>query len=463
MKALILSLMLVLAFPLMARDYKLGLLPEDEPRGDLLIEDRTKALEKWDWRDVNATNWLGEIMDQGNCGSCVAFTAVATLEAQYKISAGLSWLDPQFSTQQLFNCGGGSCGIGWQLKLAANMLKKNGVVDAACAPYESGVTGQNVQCSKNFCADQSQRITRIYDWHSPSSWGGSMQKLKDAIKKGPVMTGMTVYEDFMTYSGGIYKSSSKKRMGGHAVSIVGFNDFERYWIIRNSWGKEWGEAGFGRISYDDKSGIGESTFGFILKEEKDFLAVTTPENREFISGNKAIVVAMETPKPAEIIIRGEGEFQKMNVCDGTGSQSCQLTLESEALRDGRYEIYALSDGKKSQVKEFFVANSVPEVTITFTGGPGVDLSVPQKGRIEFDLDVKSTSVMPKEMELIVTNDKGEIVRRSHAPEVFPKMRLGLRTNLIPNGTYRVQFISKIPVTNKLHEHFSNSEKLIISN
>lgn len=443
------------------REFKMGL--DEAPSPYVLFEDRTKALEKWDWRDVDGVNWLGSIMDQGNCGSCVAFASIATLEAQFKIAAGLSWLDPQFSTQQLFNCGGGACSVGWRLAPAAKMLKKEGVVDAACVPYESGVTGQDAWCKKMDCADKKNRITKIYDYQTPGSWGGSMAKLKEAIKKGPVVTGMTVYEDFLFYSSGIYKSVSKKMSGRHAVSIVGFNDVERFWVIRNSWGTEWGEKGFARISYDDKSGIGEDTYAFILKPDQQYIAVTTPENREFVSGEKSVVVNLTESSPGEIIIRGTGDFMKMDACDETGSKICQHSLDTTTLKDGRYEVFAQSNGKRSMIKEFFVVNNIPETTVTFKGGPGVDLSLAQKGRIEFDINVKSMPVMPKEMEMIIRNEKGEIVVTRQASEVYPEMRLGFRTNALPNGSYKIVFKTRIPVGPKVHETLSNTENLIILN
>lgn len=442
-------------------DYKMGLI--DESESVALFEDRTKALEKWDWRDVNGVNWLGSMMDQGNCGSCVAFASVSTLEAQYKISAGLAWLDPKFSPQQLFNCGGGFCFMGWRLGPAAKMLKTKGIVDAACSPYVSGVTGEDVQCSKITCENKIDRTFKIYDYNSPGSWGGSMSAVKAALKKGPLLTGMTVYEDFMNYSSGIYKSVSKKKVGGHAVSIVGFNDVERYWIIKNSWGTGWGENGFGRISYDDKSGIGESSYAFELKPEKSYLSISYPANREFISGEKSFVVTLTESTSGEIVIRGEGDFIKENACDGTGSKICQLSVDTTRLKDGRYEVYAQSNNKKSLVKEFFVANSAPKTSLTFTGTKGVDLKLPQQGRIEFDIDVNSSPYMPKEMELIVKNEKGEVVTTKHADVVFAKMRLGLRTNLLPNGNYKLYFQTKSPVGSVVHQAISNVENLIIQN
>ena len=48
--------------------------------------------------------------------------------------------------------------------------------------------------------------------------------------------------------------------GGHAVSIVGYDDSKNAWLIRNSWNTAWGEAGFGWVDYDDVSGVGGETW-----------------------------------------------------------------------------------------------------------------------------------------------------------------------------------------------------------
>ncbi len=59
-----------------------------------------------DWRNNDGANWLGPVMNQGNCGSCVAFAAVATFESRMAIAYGSAWLRPTFSPAQLFSCGG---------------------------------------------------------------------------------------------------------------------------------------------------------------------------------------------------------------------------------------------------------------------------------------------------------------------------------------------------------------------
>ena len=248
---------------LSAKDLKRMLGSNDMPKSTLnYTSSKTATLPaSVDWRNQNGINWLGPVMNQGNCGSCVAFSTVATLEAQLSIASGLPWLHPNFSPEQLFACGGGGCDSGWQPASAAKFLKSSGIVDAACAPYTMGSTGNDVSCSQATagCSDAASRTYKITGVATPSGGlfgGGNVDKVKEALTHGPLVTTLTVYTDFLTYTGGIYKNVSGKAEGGHAVSIVGYDDATRVWIVRNSWGPDWGEKGFVRVSWDDKSGVG---------------------------------------------------------------------------------------------------------------------------------------------------------------------------------------------------------------
>jgi hypothetical protein len=71
------------------------------------------------------------------------------------------------------------------------------------------------------------------------------------------MTGMKVFSDFFSYRAGIYKYSWGDFEGNHAITVVGYNDSDRFWICKNSWGTGWGEQGWFRIRYDE-CGIGSS-------------------------------------------------------------------------------------------------------------------------------------------------------------------------------------------------------------
>lgn len=76
------------------------------------------------------------------------------------------------------------------------------------------------------------------------------ETIKNALYTyGPLATTMEVYYDFYFYTEGVYKYSYGSYQGGHAILIVGYDDLGGYFIARNSWGTNWGEAGFFRIAY----------------------------------------------------------------------------------------------------------------------------------------------------------------------------------------------------------------------
>jgi C1A family cysteine protease len=76
--------------------------------------------------------------------------------------------------------------------------------------------------------------------------------IKNALNThGPLVTTMDVYDDFFAYDGGVYSYASGPYAGGHAILIVGYDDPGEYFIVKNSWGIGWGEAGFFRIAYSE--------------------------------------------------------------------------------------------------------------------------------------------------------------------------------------------------------------------
>ncbi|MGZ3657334.1 MAG: C1 family peptidase, partial [Bdellovibrionota bacterium] len=97
-----------------------------------------------DWRNKDGQNWVTPVLNQGNCGSCVAYSTVGTLETQMNISRAAPFLNMQYSADHLFACGGGSCESGWYPDSAASFLQGTGVVDEACMPSTSKATGQDV-------------------------------------------------------------------------------------------------------------------------------------------------------------------------------------------------------------------------------------------------------------------------------------------------------------------------------
>ncbi|CAN0157426.1 unnamed protein product, partial [Laminaria digitata] len=83
------------------------------------------------------------------------------------------------------------------------------------------------------------------------SLGGMQDIQRDMMKFGSVTAAFSVYSDFLTYSGGVYKNVTGSYMGGHAVKIIGWgtdsDSGEDFWLVANSWNPSWGEGGLFRI------------------------------------------------------------------------------------------------------------------------------------------------------------------------------------------------------------------------
>ncbi len=427
---------------------------------------KSMTYESVDWRNMNGVNWLGDVMNQGNCGSCVAFSTVATLEAQTAISMKAPWLRPMYSPQALFACGGGKCDQGWFTDNGAAFVKSKGVIDNSCAPYTMGSDGKDVQCA-NFCANQTDRTYKnVTGTFKPSGgWGSnSIQAVKDALKKGPLVTSMTVYEDFLAYGGGIYKTTTTKTSGGHAVSLVGYNDAERYWIIRNSWSDAWGEKGYARISWDDKSGIGASTIGFQIDVTSNPIAVLSPKENDYVSGEVKVSTQSLRADNVEVKLMKNGAVIETLQSRHVNQLKSETSFNSANLADGRYELMATSakDASKSVIRGFAVVNSVPSMSISMQP-ISMDISQPVKGRHEYNVTVSSSPIMMQKIDFVVTDLAGKMITKRTTDVVLKNMKLGFRTNSIPNGQYYFFFRGHMPAAGRVYTTESSKIKVTVAN
>jgi C1A family cysteine protease len=193
-----------------------------------------------DWRNFNGANWLTPIRDQQSCGSCVSFGTCATIEARIKIVCKNAALTPDLSEAQLFYCGcGNCCGTGWYFSNALDFARNTGIARESDFPYTPG----NQACTPNLSA-----YIKLTSWTQILSVADRKNLL---ATKGPLVAGMIVYQDFFAYQSGVYRHTSGTQAGGHAISMVGYDDTAQCWICKNSWGTAWGEAGFFRIGYGE--------------------------------------------------------------------------------------------------------------------------------------------------------------------------------------------------------------------
>ena len=205
--------------------------------------------------------------NQGQCGSCYAYSSTSALADRWALVTQTPC--PRLSTDIACSCIEGdtnytTCCNGGDPYYVGLLFEKKGVPSEDCVPY-SASNGTDPQCpSQVHCNNQGQVVLwkaiqgstqylTITD-HVPKDdeLATEIVKIKTALfQNGPLVCAFYVPSDFMEYKSGIYKDSGKDISGGHAVVIVGYGP--DHWVIRNSWGPDWGEGGFFR-AYDGLHG-----------------------------------------------------------------------------------------------------------------------------------------------------------------------------------------------------------------
>jgi len=217
------------------------------------------AYTSFDWS--YPTSYVTPVRNQGNCGSCWAFATTAALESYTLIKNSLAGQELNLAEQVMVSCGGaGSCGGGY-IGTAANYIKNTGLPPEECYPY----TATNGTCS-TACYNWQSNSYKITGWGYVATTAPTVDAIKNAlVTYGPLVTTMDVYADFFSYHSGIYKYVSGTYQGGHAILIVGFDDANQCFKVKNSWSKDWGEGGYFRIAYSELTsvvGFGEYTIAY---------------------------------------------------------------------------------------------------------------------------------------------------------------------------------------------------------
>ncbi|XP_054922130.1 cathepsin K-like [Dermacentor andersoni] len=197
-----------------------------------------------DWR---ANGFVTPVKNQGQCGACWAFSATGALEGQlFKRTRRLVSL----SEQNLMDCTGPRYGTngcnGGQMVGAFQYVQDAGGLDTeARYPYRQGT---NFQCqfSNSF---EARRVSVTGYTRVPPR---NERVLQDALSRiGPISIAINASpQTFMFYKNGVYTEPNCDPRGlNHAVLLVGYGQDRGvpYWIVKNSWGTGWGEAGYVKI------------------------------------------------------------------------------------------------------------------------------------------------------------------------------------------------------------------------
>jgi hypothetical protein len=186
-----------------------------------------------DWRVKNAVT---PVKDQGQCGSCWAFAVTETLESAYYIKTGdLEVLAPQ----ELVDCDTNSFGCaGGYPELALQYVEEHGLVLESEYPY----TAIDGVCKGK---DSNYKMSQCFE--VPANDEALLQK---AVVAAPLVVLIEADQRvFQFYQSGIITADVCGQNLDHAVQLVGYgtDDDMDYWLVRNSWGVNWGEKGYVKL------------------------------------------------------------------------------------------------------------------------------------------------------------------------------------------------------------------------
>jgi len=192
-----------------------------------------------DWTTKGAVT---PVKNQGQCGSCWAFSTTGGLEGAWQINAGQLI---SMSEQQFVDCDKSSAGCnGGNMGSAFTWAESQNVATESSYPYKA-VDGT---CTSSFSTAIPKGGVTGYKSVGSLFFKATVAKLESAIDLNPVSIAIEADQSvFQHYTGGILDSGCGTSLD-HGVLAVGYDSSAGYWKVKNSWGTSWGDNGYIKLS-----------------------------------------------------------------------------------------------------------------------------------------------------------------------------------------------------------------------
>ncbi len=294
------------------RTFALGLTPNRKPVRASEAPFTSSGIDLPDYIDwgPNGLDFVSPVKDQESCGACWAFAAVGALESTIAVSNNTPGTFYDLSEQILISCcaSANGCSGGSTLD-AARFLYTAGTYYENCFTYQS----DDIPCDES-CSEWRD-YSFIIQSYQPITW--TLAALKEAIfLHGPIQSTMDVYEDFYSYSDGVYEYTTGDKLGGHAIILIGYKDTPGYYgggyfICKNSWGTDWGEAGFFKVGYSqvsDAMEFGNDSYIYLYDSPPPPTPEPSPGCRGDFNGDGTADIALFRPESGLWAIRSISRF-----------------------------------------------------------------------------------------------------------------------------------------------------------
>jgi C1A family cysteine protease len=210
---------------------------ENKKAGNVVVLDETNLAASVDWVSKGAVT---PVKNQGQCGSCWAFSTTGSVEGAFQIATGQL---KSFSEQELVDCAGSYGNQGCNGGLMDDGFK---YIEAKGDALEStyAYTGKTGTCSSSKsgqAAIAKGQLTTFSDVTTDSE-----AQLMAAVNKGPVSVAIEADQSgFQFYKSGVFSGTCGSNLD-HGVLVVGYgtDSGSDYWKVKNSWGTTWGQAGY---------------------------------------------------------------------------------------------------------------------------------------------------------------------------------------------------------------------------